>query len=342
MTGHRNTTATIRAVLALCESRGIDPECLLDAAGIPPEIVADVDGEVSPLHMRDFWQAAYRTTGDPQLALYAARDVPMGAYKSFDYMLMNAPTLGGAVIRLVRFFGLINTWLSFEIEETAGSFNLVLSSLIGPVPPPAVEYSFAVLTARLKGVLGQDWAPQEVHFLSPPPQGHEGYETYFGCPVLFSAARAEYVLTRETWEMPIPGRDDALFHVAEDFSGLLMKSRHAPDDLVARLRSEIEHALRDGEPRRDILARRVGLSGRTLHRRLSDAGETFGKLVETVREELAMSYVPRDDLALGEVAFLLGFSDQSAFTRAFRRWTGKTPRQYRLEGIKQVGSGSRT
>ncbi|MBD3679006.1 MAG: AraC family transcriptional regulator [Rhodobacteraceae bacterium] len=330
MAAHRNTAATIRAVLAACKSQGADPDAVLDASGIARETVKDVDGEVTPADMRNFWQAAYRATGDPQLALRAAREAPLGAYRSFDYMLMNAPTLGDAVIRLVRFFGLINTWLGFKIEESPRSFTLVLSSKIGPVPPPAVEYSFAVLTLRLRGALGEDWAPQEVRFPGPPPQGHELYTAYFGCPVSFSVGRAEYVLTCEAWETPIQGRDSALFHVAEDYSSLLMESRLAPDDLVARVRAEIERALRDGEPRRDVLARKLGLSGRTLHRRLSDAGETFAQLVETVREELAMSYVPRDDLALSEVAFLLGFSDQSAFTRAFKRWTGTTPRQYRL------------
>jgi AraC-like DNA-binding protein len=329
MSAHRNTTATVRAVLAVCKKAKVDTEALLAEAGISPEAAYDVDGEVTLDQMRGFWQAAYRLSGNPHLALHAGQEVTPGAYKSLDYLLVTAPTLGTGLSRFVKYLRLINTWINFDFEETEEGVGLVLRSLIGPVPPPAVEYTFAALTSRMRRALGAHWTPANVSFTHAPRPDHFAYAAYFGCPVEFAADRCELLFGRDDWEAPIPCADAALFRLVDAHSLLLLDSRSAADDIAAKVRSKIAKTLKDGEPHRDTVARRLGVSGRTLHRRLGEAGVTFSELVEEVRKDLASSYLARQDLALSEVSFILGFSDQSAFTRAFKRWTGLTPHLFR-------------
>jgi AraC-like DNA-binding protein len=329
MPDYRNTTATVRAILSACEKAGVDPGALLSEVGIARQVAQDIDGEIPLAQMRDLWVAAYQASRDPHLALHAAREAALGAYKSIDYMLLNSPDLGAAVGRLVRYFRLVNTWLQFELQDRADSHRLILSSELGAVPPPAAEFAFAVLTERLRIAVGPQWNPLRVTFCHPAPPGAEAYDRFFGCRVVFSEAQNGFFIDGAAWEKQIANRDPALFRLAKEHADMLMKAQRPTSDLVERLRAGIADALQDGEPQRDQMARTLGMSGRTLHRRLSENGVTFAKLVETVQQDLAQSYLRNGDLALSEVAFLVGFSDQSAFSRAFKRWTGITPRQHR-------------
>lgn len=329
MNRHRNTTATIRAVLAAAQGAGVDIYSVLAEAGVSREVAFDPDGEVSLETMKRFWQSAYRITGDPYLAVNGGIKAAQGSYKTLDYLLVSATTLRDGLSRFFEHFRLINTWLNFELESTEAAIHVVLHSNIGPVPPPAVELTFVVLTERVRSALGTGWSPVSVDFLHAPKGDPGFYEGYFRCPVRFSAEAAQMSFSREDCDRSLPDRDDGLFRVLVDHARLLSAERTMPDDMVTQAKQEILRRLGKGLPVMEGIAADLGVSARTLQRRLSDRQETFSGLVDQVRQDQARDLVSGMNMSLSEIAFFLGFSDQSAFSRAFKRWTGQTPKKFR-------------
>jgi AraC-like DNA-binding protein len=116
----------------------------------------------------------------------------------------------------------------------------------------------------------------------------------------------------------------------DEHARMLMDQKPRPDDIVGLTQNEIMRALHGGDPDRDVVAKRLGMSPRTLQRRLGERDTTYKDLLDTCRKGLAEEHLKRSELALCEIAYLLGFSDQSAFNRAFKRWTGARPREFRL------------
>jgi len=156
-------------------------------------------------------------------------------------------------------------------------------------------------------------------------------EAYFKCPVTFRADVDALVFDRETMMRPNPMADDGVYRFFESYLEEELGRRDQEDALDARIKLQVSERLSDGVPTISEIAGGLGLSGRTLQRRLSESGLSFQSLVDDSRRQLAERLLLRTEYSLAEVAFLTGFSEQSAFTRAFKRWAGRTPRTFRTE-----------
>ncbi|MDD9922106.1 MAG: AraC family transcriptional regulator [Boseongicola sp.] len=317
-------------MLTAAEDAGGSAGTLLDQAGISVDVAQDPDGEVTLDVMKTFWETAYRETGNPYLAMDAGIRAVHGSYKTIDYLLLAATTPGEGLARFVEHFRLINTWLNFEISEDDAGYHLTLESKIGPVPFPAVEITFTVVTERFRRIIGPDWTPQKVTFLHAPLGDPAYYRGFFRSEVVFSSDRARLTFGKEDWNRPLTSGDKGLFDLLSDHASHLSSMRPNPDDLVAQSQQEIMRALGDGEPDIETIADALAVSTRTLQRRLEERDLTFSKLVDQVREDQARNLVSSGGMSLSEIAFFLGYSDQSALTRAFKRWTGQTPKSFRM------------
>ncbi len=135
--------------------------------------------------------------------------------------------------------------------------------------------------------------------------------------------------TPSQWAFSLPGGDEGLFRVLSSHAELLHAKRPDPDDLVQRARIEVLRVLKEGIPTIEDTAAAMGVGARTLQRRLSDRGLTFSQIIDQVREDQARDLIIAGSMSLSETAFFLGFANQSAFSRAFKRWTGQAPREFR-------------
>ena len=148
----------------------------------------------------------------------------------------------------------------------------------------------------------------------------------------FARPAPRLLVLREHWDRPVHGADPALFSVLEDHAERLLAELPAPEPpLVSRLRAVLREELRGGDVGVEHVARRLALGARTLQRRLEDEGVRFAEVLAELRTELARDYLREPGLSIAEIAWLLGFSEQSAFTRAFKRWVGTTPATYRKD-----------
>ena len=331
MAEHRNTTATVRMVLKACDAVNVDTDKLLKVAGISRQTAEDPDGEVSFEQMRAFWMTAFNMSSDPYLAMRAAEKIKIGDYKCWDYLTVHATTLGQSLEYFCRYMLLMNTWIGWEINKGKEFVTLRMISSAGVIPPPSYEFVFSACTIRSRFLAGDNWAPTQVKFpfqIKPNPEIHRDF---FKCDVQYDAPTGEYIVDIDSWNKELPNGDEQLLQVLDQHARMLLANRPMPDDFIGKVKQEIIKDLHGGEATRETIAKRLNMSSRTLQRRLEEQGIAFADLLDEIRTELAKNKLQGSDLSLAEIGFLLGFSEQSSFTRAFKRWTGKTPLEYRRE-----------
>lgn len=326
------------AVLDACARLRLDRAALLRAARVEPGELADPDARLSAAKADAIWAAAAASGSDACLALHAAEAVPFGAYRVIDFLTANAPTLGDALERVVSYFPLIDPRGRIGFERSNDAVALTFESVDGQaLPAPAVEYTFAALLLRTREGLGIDWRPLALELTSPVPPLEVAAELarVFGVAPRHAAVRDRMLVSASDWARANAGGDRSLFEVLDRHAAMLLAELPVPglsspgSSLTADVRAAVGAELRGGDPTLERVAGRMGMSGRTLQRRLDEQSLRFGELVDEVRSALAKAYLQDRQMALCEVAFLLGFADQSAFGRAFKRWTGITPGRWR-------------
>ncbi len=325
-------TVSSRALGAACERLGVDAGAVLRAAGVERRTLEDPDARLPNRAAAALWAKAYALSGDPVLSLHVAEACPLGAYKVIDYMAATARTVGEAFRCSARYFDLVNTAVRLPIDAAGDPVTFDVVGERGPadVTRAYAEYCLAVFVLHVRAATGVAFRPRRVTFTHRRPPDTGEHERIFGCPVRFEEEHNRLSLDRATWEAPARGPQPGVLRVLIDHANLLLERLPRGPDLVERTRRAIGGRLRGGDPSLQGVARELGMSDRTLQRHLRDVGHTFNGLADEVREATARLYLDQPDLALAEVGYLLGFAEQSTFNRAFKRWNGVTPKQYRL------------
>ena len=192
------------------------------------------------------------------------------------------------------------------------------------------DYTLALIVDMCRTNFGPALALESVSLRRPAPKNPKPYQDFFSCPIHFGAAVDGFVLERHIADRPLPTSNNEL---ATTFDAILAKqlAELANSDLESRCKAYLLEQLTSGEPSEEALARAMGMSPRTLQRRLGDLGMTYKGVLEKTRYDLALRYLDDPTKSVTDVTFLLGFSEQSAFTRAFKRWNGSAPTAYRAE-----------
>jgi len=310
---------------------GLDPDAILLASGLSHDSLLDPDARIPARFADEVWLEASKRAQDPDLALNAASALEFGAYKVLDFIVANAPTVGEGLNRIARYFPLVDPRGRFEIDDSGESVSIAFGGDAAQVPPPAQQYTFASLVLRSRASSGTQWRLDAVDFTFPPAPDLDAYNKIFACPVNFGMPQARLIIPRQSWEQRVEGANEALFSVLEQHARHLMETVPSGEpDLLDTLRAELRARLRGGDASIGVVAKALGMSERTLQRRLDSLQVSYSDVLAEVRQELACEYLREPQVSIAEVAFLLGFSDQSAFGRAFKRWTGATPRAWRV------------
>jgi len=324
-------TVSSRALVAACQQLGVDTEALLRAVGLSRETLEDPDARLPGTQAGELWAKAYQLSGDPFLSLHAAEACPLGAYKVVDYIAANARTVGEAFRYASRYFKLINTAIRLPIDESGDPVTMDVFDDSSPagVSRPYAEYCFAVFLLHVRAATGVSFPLRRVTFAQLAPPEVTEHARVLGCPVEFAAAHTRMYLDREVWETRTTGADPGVLAVLTEHADLLLERLPRGPDLVERTRRVIAERLRGGDSSIESVARELGQSARSLQRHLRELGYSYNALSDEVREATARLYLAQPDIAIAEVAYLLGFADQSTFNRAFKRWTACTPKQMR-------------
>jgi AraC-like DNA-binding protein len=321
-----------RALLGSCKRLGIDTDAIVAAAGLDRAIIDDADGYITTDQARELWRQAYQASGDPDLALHAAESLRFGAYKVIDFLSGSAATVGLAFTQLSAYFPIINSAVRLPIEERADHVDFgVACDDPAVLSRPYVEYIFAAAFLRIREATTVRFPLERVDFAFPAPPSVAEHERIFACPVRFGAERSLLRFTRATWDTPSGRADADLFGVLAEHARIVEQKVPSEPGPVREVRQAIIEQLKGGAPSLERTAKQMAMSPRTLQRRLRDHGISYADLLDTTRAGAAKTYLSDRQISVAEVAYLLGFSEQSSFTHAFKRWTGKAPGEYRKQ-----------
>lgn len=333
------STLLVRPLLFAVGSRG--PAALaelLRATGLTAETCADADARIDADMLRAAWREAIRITGDPLLPIHLATALPPGALGVVEYLVRSAPTAGEALALGLRFLNILDSVARAELADGERDDEIELLALVeSPIPHEAY---FAAVVGQGRVLAGEDFRPVAVDFIHVPDGDLAAYEAFFRAPVRFGAPCARLVLSRASLAVPLATADANLLPIlirhAEE---LLARCQGPAPTTTEQARQVIARLLRRNQHDVEQVAAALGLTGRSLQRRLKDEGTTFQAVRDHVRCELAITYL-KAGASTAEVSFLLGFSEASAFFRAFKRWTGVTPRTGSLDcRVRSLGEG---
>jgi AraC-like DNA-binding protein len=308
----------------LLRSVGLDPAAPVDP---PEQMIGDAD----------FFGLLERIAEQVE----RGRDVPLrvGAsmrcddYGAFGLAFKSAVDLEGSYARVERYGRIVTSIANFRFVRSARS--VFMEVIPGDDDRPGLrmtnELALAAATALSREVGQQDFAPLAIHISHASPHEVSAFEAHFRCPVHFGAQRDALEVSHDQLRRPNRLGDTSISRFFDTHLAGALEDLPEDSDLGRRVRAEIAQALSEGVPTLPRMATQLGMSGRTLQRRLGEAGLSYRALVDETRKELADRLLRKTDYDLVEVAFLTGFSEQSAFNRAFKRWTGQTPRSYREE-----------
>jgi len=305
---------------------GLFRDARLDFAAL-----GDPDARFAIDQINLLWELAVARSGNPAIGLTGAVQAKPRHFGIIAYALMSAPDLLGILHRVVRYVGIVSDAAIVTVRKHGDAHRLVLTVTSGSRPAPHQRFAFDLLRflSFCRWVTDTELKPVAVELSHPGGQSAPAFAAAFGCMPRFGAAENALVFSAADATRPLPTADDRLSVVHDriatehlhGLSGPLLKTRAA--------RAIIAGRLPDGAPTRGAIARALGTSERTLHRRLAEEGTSFQRLVDETRRELAENYLVRRDLSLAAVAYMLGFKDQGSFFRAAQRWLSMTPTQYR-------------
>jgi AraC-like DNA-binding protein len=321
-------------IVQLAAARGADVAALLRASGFDPALAKDADARI-PIEVENaLWEAAAHELGDPWFGLRSAAHLRPGAFDVLDYAVRTAPTLRAALERLVRYNRLVHGAAVFHVEDRHDDRVRIEHAFAVPGRQPtrhASEFTLASLVVSGGQIGGAPLRALSVELPALPPANDLAvYEQVFGVRPRFGAAVGALELLRANVDRPAPAADPNLSEIILRQAEALLAARPDPHDSLAnRARRVMATQLGEGHVSLATVARGLKMSERTLQRRLGAEKLTFDALLEEVRRELAVHYLANPAMAIGEVAYLLGYSEPSAFHRAFKRWTGATPAEVR-------------
>lgn len=281
----------------------------------------------------DDWAALLDTVaeecGRPALGLQLGGQVQPRDLGVVGYLALSCDTLGEAVARYQRFGRLVFEANATQVDLEGDQVVMSWGDERGAWGQLVDETSVAIFATVIRKVVGKRLKASSIRFSTPTQHDAKPYEAFFGCPVTFGGARTVVKFPAALLTERISYSEPGLRALLDEQAEALLRALPETDAFREALNQALVRALHDGAVSLDEVARRLGLSARTLQRRLDERGLGFQTQLDRTRRELADRYLRDENLSLTEVALLLGYSEQSAFNRAFRRWMKTTPAKHR-------------
>lgn len=328
-------------LLEAAQARGVAARDLAVAAGLREDAL---DPLPQSLAVRDYVRlldAGSELAADPHFGLHVGECVKLGTYNVYGLILLSCRDFGQAFQQTLRFEGLAHDLGRSALRVEDGVAEYGWHSAMPAASRHLVESVFAGIKVFGNWLAGTSLPPAQVAFAHEEPADCSEHRRIFGDAVMFGAAahRARFDAALLAW--PVRNADVGLYPVLQQHAEQLLQEKlraQADGGIVAMVRAAIVRRLSQDCARLSLIAQEMGMTQRTLQRKLAEAGITFQQLLDRTRHELALGYLKQGRLSLAEIAFMLGYQEQSSFSHAFKEWTGQNPGAYRVQAGLQVGS----
>jgi len=326
----RVSAVAAHGVLGFIGAHGGDADRILGAARLT---VDDVGNPEASLDLRNYcamFEQAARQTGVDDFGLRFGRGYDIKRMGPLGALLVNSPTLGAALSNLCQYFTAVQEHSSLRLTADGELMRLEYQIRDGRIAARRqdAELSIGMFNNIFRRCFGPGWSPAEIHFEHLRAAAPLAHDTLLNAPVYFAQGRNAILFRRDLLRQPMPGADPTkLPALAAQVRTRAAQAR--PDDFIGLVVAAIRHGFMQGDASIASAASSLGLSQATLYRQLAALGADFSTLTQTIRHELALLYTAQPHIPLTDIAALLGYSELSAFSRAFRRWTGMAPATYR-------------
>lgn len=321
--------ATTNIAWKLLKDHGYDPELLFREKGIDPDFIQKPQARVNYKKIVSLWEKVAEKINDPCVGLHTAEYWHPSFMSALGYAWLASRTLHGALQRLVSYLRIVTEGTKIHIEEVPEGLTVELIFKLGHEHPPImVDGNLAIIMHMCRVNYGTNLKPVSVHIVHDAPSCAEKFEAYFGSKVKFNAARNSITFSSEDVELPLSSSNP---YLAEMNDQIIIKymAKLDEEDIIHRVKVKIVNTLPSGKITDEKISSMLYMGVRTLQRRLQQEGTTFQTLLNETRNDLANQYIKDPHIRLEEVAFLLGYSEYSVFSKAFKRWTGHSPREFR-------------
>jgi len=319
-------------VLRQAEQLGLDPDQLLASAKLSREELEDPDSRIQAGKNIQLWRSVLAAIDDVDLGIRLGAELKIKDVGLVGYAMMHSANLGEALGRLARFGRILSDDFPPRLRTTGS--RVVFS--IEPLPELRVtmsrlaDFDLAALLTILREITGLDLVPMEAHFpYREPSAGLEAHRGFFAGRLLFDQPEVGLVFKRENLKLPVRTADAELGRYLETLAEQVLESLVLGGTLSERVERTLWSQIKEGRPQLETVASALAMSSRTLQRRLREEGTSFVTLLDDFRHRFSLLLLEDRELAVYEVAYLLGYSEPSTFYRAFRRWTQFSPQEYR-------------
>ena len=336
LTGAQSNAGVLAAAASgLCtfiEKQGGDADRILGVSGIDPEALRHPTLSLALPNYCQVLEEASRQSGCDNFGLYYGQQFKPQALGLLGYIGLCSATVEQALINFARAFPLHQRDSLIRLVDEGECYRFDYQVRHGAIlcRRQDAELTLGMALNLIRHVLGSHWAPRAVHFEHPRPEQWHEHCKAFDAPVYFEQPFNSLVIPKRGLDRLMPEGDPMLLLVMQDsLSQLSRLGQRSERDLFNDVREQVRQQLLVGEPTLELAAEQLGMSSWSLQRRLREQNLSFSTVVDGLRRELATHYLRQHQLPISNLAPLLGYSEASAFSRAFRRWFGVSPRQWR-------------
>jgi AraC-like DNA-binding protein len=333
-------SSVVLLITKALDAEGLDSKQILKRAGLDPMHLSDPNARYSFPAVTHLWKMAAKVTGDPCFGLKAASYWHPTTLHALGYSWLASDTLDDALQRAARYIRLVNTAATGVFEETEHGymFSIRIDKSWRGIRPAneAIDAGVALILDMCRTCYGTDLNPVRIEVRRPKPEKcAKLFEQLFKAPIYYDYPENAIYFDKADITQRLPTANAELARANEkiivDYLARLDKN-----NITTQVKSKLLDLLPSGHSTEEAVIQALHLSQRTLQRKLKEEGTTFKELLDETRRELAKEYVNDTSLSFSEITYLLGFSEQSNFTRAFKRWQGQSPSAYR-EQIRMTG-----
>lgn len=326
-----DAVVVLRMIYQAMQQAGVDAEAVLNRVGMAVGQLDDTGLRTPHAGHHLFWQAVTEVSGAPDCGLLLAANVPVFRGQVLEYLFLSSPTFGDGLKRAQKYQRLLSDAVDWRLELPPGACYLAFGNAAGKgggMPGPSVECVAMGLVRFFEYITDGGFRVQRITFTHHSAAPAAEYARVFGCPVELGQAENRLWFDRLVLARPSPHYEPELLRLHEQVASERVAELERRD-LVAEVRSIIGESLEDGEVSLEHVAARLGIKPRALRTRLTEANTSFNQIVADYRCGLAKRLLARTDESIDQIVYLTGFSEPSTFYRAFKRWVGETPVEYR-------------
>ena len=325
--GKTTLCSWVKAICRALDAAGCNSAALLAEAGLEAKSLDGPTARCPVTYSLRLWKIAMAATGDPAFGLKVASHIKPTSFHAMSYGMSASSTLKEALQRAQRYCHIASDAVDYEFYLRGSEYHFIIAPTtdLGDAPIDAIV---GLYVRMCRSLLGREYSPLRIEFRRSQPARIDDFVSLLRTPLLFDAPQTRLVFDRESIERPLDGGNPELAR-HNDAIALQYLSQLERDNIQVRVREVLTQRLSRGEPSQEDIAEILNMSARTLQRKLGDRGTSYKEILDDTRRALALAYLSAPRHSVSDVTYLLGFSAGSCFTRAFRRWTGQSPSDWR-------------